>query len=211
MSATSIYDQLRAAGMTKEGACALFGNMVAESALRSDNAQNGYGIDDKIYTMQADTGDQDFASDGIGYGLCQWTKESRKTKLLYSAKAQGVSVGDETMQVQFCIRELQDDFPGVWDELTSSYDLDECTKIVMDIYENPKIKNFTERLHCAQLAMEFFPDDASDACPIFPPDPSVMVIQMVMGYNGYWGKPDGQKSQEFFDNLRTFVNDMEKC
>ena len=52
---------------------------------------------------------------------------------------------------------------------------------------------------------------ASDACPIFPPDPSVMVMQMVMSYNGYWDKPDGYKSPEFVEALRTFVDDMEKC
>lgn len=55
------------------------------------------------------------------------------------------------------------------------------------------------------------PGVVPDACPIFPPDPSVMVIQMVMSYNGYWGKPDGQKTPEFFDALRTFTLDMEKC
>ncbi len=54
-------------------------------------------------------------------------------------------------------------------------------------------------------------EPVSDACPIFPPDPSVMIIQMVMQYNGYWGKPDGYKTTEFFSALRTFTDDMEKC
>lgn len=54
-------------------------------------------------------------------------------------------------------------------------------------------------------------EPAADACPIFPPDPSVLVIEMVMAYNGYWGKPDGYKTPEFFKALRQFVDDMEAC
>lgn len=45
----------------------------------------------------------------------------------------------------------------------------------------------------------------------FPPDPSVMILQMVMQYNGYWGEITGYKSAEFFKKLREFVDDMEKC
>jgi len=54
-------------------------------------------------------------------------------------------------------------------------------------------------------------EPASDACPIFPPDPSVLVLEMVMAYNGYWGKPDGYKTPEFFKALRQFTDDMEAC
>ena len=63
--------------------------------------------------------------------------------------------------------------------------------------------------HAQQEQSEGVP--AAGTCPAFPSDPSVIVIQMVMAYNGYWGKPDGAKSSEFFAALRQFTDDMEKC
>lgn len=46
----------------------------------------------------------------------------------------------------------------------------------------------------------------------FPPDPSVLILQMVLQYNGYWDqRPDGHKSKAFFDTMREFIDDMEKC
>lgn len=44
-----------------------------------------------------------------------------------------------------------------------------------------------------------------------PPNPSVLVLEMVMAYNGYWGEPEGRKTPEFFAALREFVDDMEAC
>ena len=80
MSNRTIYDALRAAGMTAEGACGLMGNMMAESAMRSNNAQDSYGVDDAAYTFSADAGQNNFCNDSIGYGLCQWTSADRKRK-----------------------------------------------------------------------------------------------------------------------------------
>ena len=45
----------------------------------------------------------------------------------------------------------------------------------------------------------------------FPVDPSILILQMVMQYNGYWDKPDGHKSKAFFDELEQFVQDMKLC
>lgn len=218
MSKKTIYDALIAAGLTKEGACGLMGNMRAESAMRSTNAQDSYGKDDATYTAQTDNGMTNFAGDGIGYGLCQWTAASRKAKLLAYAKQQGVSVGDEDMQVRFCLLEMMHDFPDVWAFLTVSHDLLQCAQLVCTDYERPAHNNVGTRYEYAQ---EFFAElaegktpaeePAADACPIFPPDPSVLVIEMVMTYNGYWGKPEGYKTPEFFKALRQFTDDMEAC
>ena len=49
MTNKEIYNRLRAAGMTAEGACGMLGNMAAESAMRPDNAQDSYGIPDDVY------------------------------------------------------------------------------------------------------------------------------------------------------------------
>lgn len=214
MSNKSIYDALLAAGLTKEGTCGLMGNMRAESLMRSNNAQDSYGKDDATYTAQTDNGLVNFAGDGIGYGLCQWTAASRKAKLLAYAKQQGVSIGDEDMQVRFCLLEMMHDFPDVWAFLTVSHDLLQCAQLVCTDYERPAHNNVGTRYEYAQEFFNQFAGDGEmvpDACPIFPPDPSVLVIEMVMAYNGYWGKPDGYKTPEFFKALRQFVDDMEAC
>ena len=56
MSAQTIYFKLVEAGMSPEGACAMLGNMQAESAMRSNNVQDGYGYTDEGYTAKVDAG-----------------------------------------------------------------------------------------------------------------------------------------------------------
>ena len=133
MSIKTIYDQLRAVGMTAEGACGLMGNMMAESSMQADIAQRGMTtLTDYGYTVAADMRTIDFVHDSVGYGLCQWTYWSRKQDLLSFAAASGVSVGDEDMQVQFCVKELRELFPNVWVVLTGSHDLYECARQAAD-------------------------------------------------------------------------------
>lgn len=158
MSKKTIYDALRAAGMTQEGACGLMGNMMAESGMRSNNAQDGCGVDDAAYTFSADAGQNNFCNDSIGYGLCQWTAADRKRKLLAYAKSQGVSVSDEDMQVRFCIAEMQQpEYMRVLFTLCSSHDIDACADIVCNTYERPAINNYPIR---RQYAREVFSEFA---------------------------------------------------
>lgn len=157
MTNKQIYDRLRAAGMTAEGACGMLGNMAAESGMRPDNAQDSYGIPDEVYVAQVDAGTRDFI-DSVGFGLCQWTLDSRKAKLLAFAHSLETSIADPEMQVMFVIRELRDEpeYAEVRKTLYTSHDLRACTKIVMDIYENPAVKNLGPRLDYAQMAFDDF-------------------------------------------------------
>lgn len=157
MTNKQIYDRLRAAGMTAEGACGMLGNMAAESAMRPDNAQDSYAIPDSVYVEQVDAGARDFL-DGIGFGLCQWTISSRKAKLLAFARARGVSIADAEMQVDFVIKELTEapEFADVRKTLFTSHDLMACTQIVLNVYENPAVKNLGTRLDYAQMAYDDF-------------------------------------------------------
>lgn len=157
MTNKEIYDRLRAAGMTAEGACGMLGNMAAESGMRPDNAQNSYAIPDSVYVEQVDAGARDFLDD-IGFGLCQWTLASRKAKLLAFARARGVSIADPEMQVAFVIKELTEEpeFVDVRNTLFTSHDLMACTQIVLNVYENPSVKNLGTRLDYAQMAFDDF-------------------------------------------------------
>lgn len=166
MTNKQIYDRLRSSGMTAEGACGMLGNMAAESAMRPDNAQDSYAIPDSVYVEQVDAGARDFLDD-IGFGLCQWTLSSRKAKLLVFARARGVSIADPEMQVDFVIKELTEEpeFADVRNTLFTSHDLMACTQIVLNVYENPAVKNLGTRLDYAHMAYNDFGKAHGDSKP----------------------------------------------
>lgn len=155
MSARDIYAKLIAAGLTPAGACGLMGNMQAESGMKSSIAQRGMtSKSDEEYTYGVDSGAYDgFVRDAVGYGLCQWTYHTRKAALLACARNAGTSIGDETMQVSFCIRELRQDYPGLWALLCSTTDVYTAASEVCTVYERPAVNNISVR---AGFAKQFY-------------------------------------------------------
>ena len=146
MSARDIYAKLIAAGLTHEGTCGLMGNMQAESGMKSNIVQRGMtALSDEEYTAAAAEWPVKFIHDGVGYGLCQWTYWSRKQALFNFAQARGASVGDEGMQVEFCISELKSDYPGLWALLCSVTDIYTAASEVCTVYERPAVNNITVR------------------------------------------------------------------
>lgn len=217
MNVKEIYDILRAGGLTRAGALGMIGNMMAESALIPNIAQRGTtNLSDLDYTWKADNGEIDFANDAVGYGLCQWTYHTRKAALLDYSKEMNTSVGDGVMQTYFCLHELREDFPAVYHTLCTSKSIDECTDLVCARYECPAVNNFAARRNYAytfekDIPEEYSPPKKDPIAATFPPDPSVVILQMVMQYNGYWDRPDGYKSKAFFDKLDEFVKDIKNC
>ena len=150
MSELSILQAFVAAGMTVEGACAMGGNIQAESGFKSNIAQRGMTeMSDDEYTAAADGYYILFSSDGVGYGLCQWTYPTRKSNLLKFARDCGRSVGDEAMQVQFCIDELKTDYPNVWNYLLTTDNIEVATELVCTDYERPAVNNTATRVQFA--------------------------------------------------------------
>lgn len=221
MSNQTIYSALILAGMTPEGACAVMGNMQAESGMKATNVEDRSGIRDEDYTAKVDNDPSyDFGTDNghhYGYGLCQWTLPSRKRALLAFAKSSGASIGDEYTQVQFCVKELCKDFPGVWALLVSSHNLYECTSMFCAVYENPAVKNTEVRYEYAQKFFdEFAGQEIQPDAPISDLntqhwDWKIALIQFCMQADGYWGKVDGLKSKDFFMCLEQYIKDMQIC
>ena len=142
----SIYGALVRAGMTAAGACGLMGNMQAESGMKSNIVQRGMtALSDGEYTRRADAGELDFICDGAGYGLCQWTYWSRKQALLRFARERGVSVGDEGMQVEFCLSELCGEYPALRRFLCETQDVRAAAERVCREYERPAVNNVDAR------------------------------------------------------------------
>ena len=174
MSELSILKLLVQGGMTPIAACAMGGNMYCESTMESNIAQRGMtSLSDAEYTAAADAGTIDFVHDAVGYGLCQWTYYTRKQKLLEYARAYGVSVGDETMQVKFCLEELRTEYASLWSYLQTAQTLYSAAASICKEYERPAVNNIQDRAsagnslymaHGAELENLVAGDEECEAC-----------------------------------------------
>lgn len=187
-----IWTKLLAAGMTAAGASGLMGNFQAESNLEPTNLQNTYerklGYTDATYTAAVDAGTYaNFATDAAGYGLAQWTYGPRKKALLAFAKAQGKSIGDLEMQVEFAIKELRESYPAVWNVLTTTDSVQAASDAVLLQFERPADtsasvrtlrRTFGERIYARNIAA---PAPAEEALPNppMPEQPKNITVRVV--------------------------------
>ena len=175
MSEKTIYQTLRDGGLSPCGACAMMGNMWAESGLRSNNVQDNCPMSDSDYTYNVDNriiSKWQFETDRYGYGLCQWTLDSRKDALYLFAKAKGVSISDEQIQCEFCLKELREDFDSLYKYLCTTEDLPKATERICAEFERPAVNNFSARINAAQRYYNQFADQTVEkpcgggSCPI---------------------------------------------
>ena len=150
-----IYNQLTSAGVTKEGACAVLGNIQAESVFIVNNLEDSknrsLGLTDAQYTERVDNGTYtNFVHDSAGYGLAQWTYWSRKNGLLKYVKSKGKSIGDLQTQVEYLIKEFKEDFASIWSQLKTGTNLYDLTSLLLNKWENPAYKNISTRYQYAQ-------------------------------------------------------------
>lgn len=108
-------------GLNCAAACGVLANFWAESGFKPKNLQNSYesklGYTDDTYTAAVDNGSYgNFIKDAAGYGLAQWTYWSRKQGLYEYAKAQGKSIGDLIMQLEYFAKEIKG-YSSVWKTL----------------------------------------------------------------------------------------------
>ena len=135
--------------------------LYAESGLRSNNLEDGYeetlGFTDVSYTKAVDKGNySDFGTDSAGYGLAQWTVESRKTPLLAYAKKKEKSVGDLDMQLAFLCDELETKFPDVLSALKKAKTVREASDYVLIHFEAPLDQSETVRIRRAANGSAYF-------------------------------------------------------
>lgn len=171
MSEETIYQSLRNGGLSAAGTCAMMGNMYCESLLKPNNVEDRCTLGDFDYTNAVNNGTisrYQFKVDAYGYGLCQWTYPSRKADLYDYARSQNVSIGDEKMQCDFCVFELQRDYAGLYQYLCTTGDSPEATKRICAEYECPAVNNFADRINAAQRFYNKLSDTVS-AEPIIKP------------------------------------------
>lgn len=162
-TALRIRDFLIKQGLTVEGAYGMMANIYSESGFRSNNAQNScmtrLGMTDEIYTAKVDSGEyKDFATDRIGYGLTQLTSSGRKAGFLTYVKEQKKSIADETMQLNYLMKELKTSYKAVLNILTTSHDISECAKYVMTKFERPANQSVENQNKRASYGIQLFND-----------------------------------------------------
>ena len=95
-------------------------------------------MSDEEYTAAVDSGEyQEFASDGAGYGLCQWTWWKRKEGLYNFAKETNRSVGDLTLQLEYLWYELTEDYPAVLNALSIASSVRDASNAMLFQFEKP--------------------------------------------------------------------------
>lgn len=163
----NIWDYLRDySPFTEEGIAALMGNMWAESGCtpyacqpsRPKNICLNYieKVDNNQITRSqfihggcSSTGG--YTSTQLGFGLCQWTITSRKTGLydhvFPNYPTMTGTIGDLYKQLEYVLEEISPNtgFRSVYNVLTTSHNINECSDIVLEVYENPEVQ--TQAVH----------------------------------------------------------------
>ena len=156
-----IWNYLKAAGLSDQGAAGLMGNLYAESGLSPVNLQNSFekklGYTDASYTAAVDSGRYtSFTQDRAGYGLAQWTYHTRKAALLDFARAQGKSVGDLEGQLNFLLHELKTSYPSVLTVLKTAANVAAASDAVLLKFERPADQGETVKQRRARYAQTYY-------------------------------------------------------
>ena len=143
------------------GIAALMGNLFAESGLDPKNLQNScekrLNYTDAEYTAAVDNGTyKNFAYDGAGYGLPQFTFPSRKEAFYKYAKDAGKSIGDLETQLLFMVKEMKKDFKSVYSALKTASDVKTASDLVLKKYEAPKDRSDAVKRKRAEYGQEYF-------------------------------------------------------
>ena len=169
------WDTLYNAIKNTYGVAGLMGNLQAESGINPENLQNtgerSLGMTDRQYTQAVDKGTytaEQFANDGYGYGIAQWTYKSRKAALLKYAHEHERSIGDLGMQVDFLMDELRFDYPRVMYTLQNATTVREASDAVLLDFERPKNQSEENQQKRAEFGKKFFGEYAQ-ITPSEPP------------------------------------------
>ena len=137
-----IWNYLKKKGLNDYGTAGLMGNLFAESGLKPTNLQNScekpVGMTDAEYTKAVDKKTYcNFVKDQAGYGLAQWTYWSRKKLLLEYAQNKRKSIGDLEMQLEFLVKELNENYSSVMKTLKAATSVRQASDVVLLKYERP--------------------------------------------------------------------------
>lgn len=117
------WNQLGQMELSKEHIIAVMANIYAESRFSATNAQDSFGYKGIYDNYEFKT------DDNVGYGICQWSVESRKEGLLEFANNTSGSVHDLETQLDYFRHETENELKGAWKKFLSKDSTDEAVKI----------------------------------------------------------------------------------
>ena len=177
MNEKVIWDFLLQKTGNERGTAAIMGNLMAESSL---NPRCVTGIKDPEYICKADNEEIDFAHDGHAFGLVQWCYYTRKGGLQGYAKQRGVSVADLTMQLEYLVKEMSQDYKSVWSAVVNAKDIRTASDVVMLKYEKPAGTSEKSKAKRSSYAQKFYAEFAKpDPEPEPQPEPQPSGKKMV--------------------------------
>lgn len=156
-----IRNYLLDTGLSECAVFGLMGNIYAESGLLPNNLQNSYEkklkMTDATYTIAVDNGSYTkFASDQVGYGICQWTSQGRKQGLIDYAKSRARSIADLEMQLEYLWVELNGAYKSVLKKLNEAKSIREASDVVLTKFERPKDQSETVKKKRASYGEKFY-------------------------------------------------------
>ena len=150
-----IYNKLRQHGLSEAGALGVLGNFDCESNCEPYRVQgdfSSYRSISKAYVKGIEDGQlpkQQFANDGKGFGLAQWTYPTRKAELYDMAKQTGLPIDSVQLQVDFAVKELKRDYPNLFRFLCDTMSVyDACYRVCTE-FELPAVNNVDARWQAA--------------------------------------------------------------
>lgn len=151
----TIYNLLRGYGLSEAGALGMLGNWECESNCEPYRVQGDYQASraiSKAYVNAIVSGVSDrerFATDQKGFGLAQWTYPQRKRNLWDFAYGAMKSIDSCTMQVDFAMLELRNEYQSLLAFLKTTNDIQAACDRVCREYERPAVNNVQARYEAA--------------------------------------------------------------
>lgn len=162
---TQIYNFFNKKGLSDIAICGIMGNLHQESGLLSNNLQNTYNnsfeLSDNDYTNLVNIGSytrEQFITDNAAYGLGQWKVENRKAELYDFAIANGTTVDDLNMQLNFMWSEMQAE-EGLTNELNSCTSVEDATYIFAKNFEGCTANMSERQGYACSFAEEFITEN----------------------------------------------------
>lgn len=169
-SCQKIISFWKGAGLSDFAICGWLSNWLIESGFRSDNAQNSkmnaWGITDEEYVQRVDDGTwispdekhADFAHDGCGMGLVQWTSSGRKQGLWDYVRKNSKSIADFQSQLDYAyIEYTSPSYKKTKEGLEAAQSAYDAAIVIMTTFEKPASMNDpAKQKERGDLAEEFY-------------------------------------------------------
>lgn len=189
-----IWDQLMRTIGNPYGVAAVMGNLYAESTMNekcmTGKAAKSWDADQYIIAINNGSYTKDqFAHDGIAFGLVQWLYWSRKEALYEYTIIDNLSIANPYAQIGFMLTELPK-YKTVWNALINATDILEASDIFMMRYEKPANQSEAMKERRRKYASEFFtlyygqqPSPEPDPEPTPEPTPAPIKKKIVRATN----------------------------